>query len=104
MEAVAKASGSGKPPESKSTFLVSTSLPYKGGIIAPPEIAIISKAEAVLVRLPNPLSVRGHTAGQTNALAIPNAATKNTEVAPLVLMMQSEKTIPKAALIFRALS
>ena len=73
----------------KSILFPSTNLPYSGGIIAPPEIAMINNAEAVLVNFPNPFKVKGHTAGQTNALAIPNPATKRTEVNPEVKTMQN---------------
>jgi len=48
--------------------------------MAPPEIAIINNAEAVLVNLPKPSNVKGQTAGQTKAFAIPNAATNNIEI------------------------
>ena len=70
--------------------------------MAPPEIAIINKAEAVFVNLPRPSKVSGQTAGQTNAFAIPRAATKSTDVNPFVSKMQTEKIIPKIALIIKA--
>ena len=82
--------------------MASTILPYKGGIIAPPEIAIINKAEAVFVNLPKPSKVKGHIAGQTKALAIPNDATNKMDVNPVVNNMQVLKTIPNKALILRA--
>ena len=66
--------------------------------MAPPEMAIISKAAAVLVCLPRPSKVKGHTAGQTSALAIPNAATKRTDVKPVVLIIQKLNTSPIVAL------
>ncbi len=81
---------------------MSTSLPYNGGIIAPPEIAIISSADAVFVNFPNPFKVKGQIAGHTNAFAIPKAATNSTDVYPLENTMQKVNTIPKIALAFRA--
>ena len=63
--------------------------------MAPPEIAIINKAEAVLVNFPRPSKVKGQTAGQTKALAIPNADTNTTEVNPVVFRIQIVKIIPK---------
>ncbi len=45
---------------------------------APPAIAIISIADAVLVNLPSPFRASGHIAGQTSAFAKPRSATKST--------------------------
>ena len=81
-------------------MLASTNLPYNGGIIAPPEIAITNNAEAVLVYFPKPSKVNGQTAGQTSAFAIPNAATNKIDVNPVVNKIQTLNIIPKVALIF----
>ena len=70
--------------------------------MAPPEMAMINKAEAVLVNFPKPCSVNGQTAGHTKAFEIPKAATNKTEVNPFVVKIQMLKIIPKAALILRA--
>ena len=70
--------------------------------MAPPEIAIINKAEAVLVNLPKPSKVKGHIAGQTKALAIPKDATNKMEVKPVVNNIHTLKTIPNIALILSA--
>ena len=80
----------------------STIIPYNGGIIAPPEIAIINKAEAVFVNFPKPSNVKGHIAGHTKALAIPKAATNSTEVNPVVFKIHTLKIIPKTALDIKA--
>ncbi|MNY48405.1 hypothetical protein D3C86_1837380 [compost metagenome] len=80
----------------------STIFPYKGGITAPPEIAITNNAAPVLVNFPNPFRVKGQTAGQTKAFAIPNAATNKTEVNPVENTIQKDNIIPKTALTFRA--
>ena len=90
------------PRAISSASFPSTNLPYKGGIIAPPEIAIINNADAVFVNLPNPFKVNGHTAGQTKAFAIPKAATNTTEVNPVVKTIQKVNTRPNIALAFRA--
>ena len=63
---------------------------------------MINRAEAVLVNLPKPLRVKGHTAGHTNALATPKAATNKTEVNPVVNTIQNDKIIPITALAFKA--
>ena len=62
----------------------------------------MSNAAAVLVCFPRPSKVKGQTAGQTSALAIPNAATKRTDVNQVVLIMQKLNTSPIMALICNA--
>lgn len=57
---------------------ISASLPYNKGRMAPPEIAIIIMADAVLVNLPRPFIVIGHKAGHISEFASPNKATKRT--------------------------
>ena len=89
---MANASEEEIPDPTRDSFPLSTNLPYRGGIIAPPAIAIINNADAVLVWLPNPSSVRGQTAGQTKALAIPKAATNKTDVKPSVIRIKILRT------------
>ncbi len=90
------------PATISSSFLWSTKAPYNGGIIAPPEIAMINKADAVFVNLPKPVNAKGQIAGHTKAFAIPKAATKRTDVNPEVYTIQNEQIIPKIALAFNA--
>ena len=70
--------------------------------MAPPEIAIINKADAVFVNLPRPSNVKGQTAGQTSALEMPKAATNKTDVNPVVINMQTLRIIPDIALSISA--
>ena len=63
---------------------------------------MMSSAEAVLVNLPKPFKVKGHTAGHTKAFAIPKAATNKMEVNPVVKTIQKDSIIPIAALAFKA--
>lgn len=65
--------------------------------MAPPEIAMISKAEPVFMKRPRFDNASGQIAGQTNALAKPNNATKMTEVIPDVKITPNEKTTPNMA-------
>src|SRR5690606_12401210 len=79
-------------------------IPYSGGIIAPPEMAIISRADAVFVNFPRPVKAKGQMAGHTKALAIPKAATNSTDTNPFVKTIHNEKTIPNRALAFNAVA
>ena len=65
-------------------------------------MAMINNADAVLVNFPKPFSVNGQIAGQTKAFATPKAATKSTDVNPVVKTMQNESKIPRIALTFNA--
>ena len=78
------------------------SLPYSNGKIAPPAIAMINKAEPILVNLPNPVMANGKMAGHINELARPSAAMKPTEIYPWVAIAATEKTMPSNAHIFSA--
>ena len=70
--------------------------------MAPPEIAMINKAEPVFVNFPKPSNVKGQIAGQTKAFAIPKPATNKTDIKPVVFKMQKLNTIPKIALAIKA--
>lgn len=54
------------------------SFPYNKGNTAPPAIAIMIIAEAVLVNLPSPVIVNGQSAGHIREFARPINATKRT--------------------------
>ena len=83
-------------------FQSSESLPYINGKMAPPAIAMINKAEPILVNLPSPVMANGKMAGHIRELASPNAAMKPTEKYPEVTIAATEKTIPSKAQIFNA--
>ena len=54
--------------------------PYTIGRIAPPAIAMINNALAVLVCRPSPSIASGQMAGQTSALEMPSTAMHRTDV------------------------
>ena len=57
---------------------ITASFPYNNGSTAPPAIAIMIIADAVLVNLPSPLIVNGHREGHISEFARPISATNRT--------------------------
>ena len=76
--------------------------PYNKGMVAPPAIAIIIKAEPIFKYFPNPLMARGQMAGHIMELANPKAAIKSTDVNPLVDIAIAVNTTPRMAKYLRA--
>ena len=60
-------------------FQISERCPYTKGRMAPPAIAMINKADPILVNLPRPLIANGKMEGHINELAKPNKAMNATE-------------------------
>ena len=76
--------------------------PYNNGMVAPPAIAIIIKAEPIFKYFPNPLTASGQMAGHIMELANPKAAIKSTDVYPLVDMAMEVNITPRMVKYLRA--
>lgn len=67
------------------------------GMIAPPAMPTISRAEPVRVNLPNPSMANGQIAGQIKALANPSKAMNRTDMYPSVNMARALNIKPNTA-------